>query len=96
MLKTMAANKLYTVLVSVKVTLVAAGVFFQLFAQSIRNLQNDLADDMFELLEFAANDVFSILVPLNEYEFTECSEDNLRIMESPLFNAAYAKQIMFY
>jgi len=96
MLKTMAANKLYTVLVSVTVTLVAAGVFFQLFAQSIRNLQNDLADDMFELLEFAANDVFSILVPLNEYEFTECSEDNLRIMESALFNAAYAKQIMFY
>jgi len=32
MLKTMAANKLYTVLVSVTVTLVAAGVFFQLFA----------------------------------------------------------------
>lgn len=72
------------------------GILFFLFSLYLQARQENISQSRFAVLEEAADDVFSTLAPLNEFGFTECTEDNLRIMQAALVNASFAKQIMFY
>jgi len=72
-----------------------AGILFFVFSLYLQARQENISQSRFAVLEEAADDVFSTLAPLNEFGFTECTEDNLRIMQAALVNASFAKQIMF-